>query len=243
MADPLPTYSPDVVNVDAIAATIRQIESGNNYTIKNNTSSASGAYQFLDTTWQGLTARYAAKVPSGRMYNRAADAPPAIQDAIAQAYIVDILASNNNNVAAVPATWYVGSLGYANQHADTVPAGNSLTPRQYVDKWLKTFNSVSGQSPGTGITPGSVIGGIPAGLGAAGQAAADHLNPLSSIGDLIGALGRTVFSGEWWKWVGIGALGLMLIGFAFMGSKTGQTVIQTGTEAATTAAKAAAASA
>jgi hypothetical protein len=54
-----------------IAACIRKYESGGNYTAQNPSSTASGAYQFLDTTWQAVTG----------LPGRAMNYSPAQQDA------------------------------------------------------------------------------------------------------------------------------------------------------------------
>ena len=54
---------------------IKQCESGGSYTAQNPTSTASGAYQFLDTTWQGLSA--------AKGYSKAKYAPASVQDAAA----------------------------------------------------------------------------------------------------------------------------------------------------------------
>lgn len=54
---------------------IKFCESSNNYQAQNPTSTASGAYQFLDTTWQSLDASAG--------YSRAKFAPASVQDAAA----------------------------------------------------------------------------------------------------------------------------------------------------------------
>lgn len=60
-------------------ACVRRHESGGNYQAENPTSTASGAYQFLDSTWRTMSARAG---HSG--WGHAASAPPAVQDAVAQ---------------------------------------------------------------------------------------------------------------------------------------------------------------
>ena len=59
-------------------ACVRRHESGGNYQAKNPTSTASGAYQFLDSTWRTMSARAG---HSG--WGSARHAPPHIQDAVA----------------------------------------------------------------------------------------------------------------------------------------------------------------
>ena len=60
-------------------ACVRAHESGGNYRAENPISTASGAYQFLDSTWRTMSARAG---HSG--WGHAADAPPSVQDAVAQ---------------------------------------------------------------------------------------------------------------------------------------------------------------
>lgn len=59
-------------------ACVRAHESGGNYTAQNPSSSASGAYQFLTSTWRNVSAR--AGHPG---YPRASAAPWWVQDAVA----------------------------------------------------------------------------------------------------------------------------------------------------------------
>lgn len=59
-------------------ACVRRHESGGNYQAQNPTSTASGAYQFLNSTWRTLSAR-----AGYGGYSTAASAPPYIQDAVA----------------------------------------------------------------------------------------------------------------------------------------------------------------
>jgi hypothetical protein len=63
------------VTLPAVLSAIKQCESGGNYTAVNPTSGASGAYQFLTSTWQSLSASAG--------YATAAAAPAAVQDAAA----------------------------------------------------------------------------------------------------------------------------------------------------------------
>jgi hypothetical protein len=86
-------------HVDAIAATIRHFESGGDYTARAHGSSAPGAHQFTDPTWN-----------SYRGYERAYLAPPAVQDAKAVDHVNEILVRHEGDVAAVPVVWYIGHL-------------------------------------------------------------------------------------------------------------------------------------
>ena len=61
--------------VPDVLAKIRYCESGNNYQAQNPSSSASGAYQFLNSTWQSLSASAG--------YATAKSAPASVQDAAA----------------------------------------------------------------------------------------------------------------------------------------------------------------
>lgn len=72
VAKPQPKTEPVVItggDMPAILIKIRGCESGHNYTAQNKSSTASGAYQFLRSTWTNY-----------KGYVNAKDAPPNIQD-------------------------------------------------------------------------------------------------------------------------------------------------------------------
>ena len=124
----------------AILAAIRAIESGGDYTAAATASTASGAYQFLDSTW----GEYGG-------YRRALEAPPQVQDAKAAEWVAAILGRNGGDVASVPVTWYLGHVPVGDEW-DTVPSypANTLTPREYLDRWMTEYTELLG-GPGGGV--------------------------------------------------------------------------------------------
>ena len=119
--------------IDAIAKTIRFKESRGDYTIENKQgSSASGAYQFLDDTWQALTRSYGI----GTKFSRAKDAPPEIQDAVAKKRIQEILKMSKGDVSKVPVAWYTGNIKGRSKTAspEVVTA--------YQKDWMANFKSI-----------------------------------------------------------------------------------------------------
>jgi murein DD-endopeptidase MepM/ murein hydrolase activator NlpD len=141
-------------DVAPILATIRTLESGSDYTARAAGSSASGAYQFIDSTW----ANYGG-------YAQAWQAPPAVQDAKAAENVRRVLVDYDGDVSAVPVVWYIGHLpGPTSPTWDQVPvpsAGNILTPRQYQQRWLAEYDRQltggDGSTSGGSCAPGEAI--------------------------------------------------------------------------------------
>lgn len=144
------------VNNAAILATIRQKESGGNYNTPGPVGmpgSASGAYGFTDGTWRTLTARYGI----GTQYPRAHLAPPAIQDAIADRYVSQILQENGGDVSKVPLVWYTGNpQGQISDAA--LRANRGLTPQQYQQDWLSRYGGNVGMPTGLYAAPSATTG-------------------------------------------------------------------------------------
>lgn len=128
-------------SVRNILNTIKGKESGGDYSAKNPKASASGGYQFLNSTWRSLTSKYGI----GSEYSSARDAPPEIQDRVAAEYVKEILKNNNNDVSKVPLVWYTGNAaGKLSQ--EMIDLNGGLTPAEYQYSWLKTYNKNSGNN-------------------------------------------------------------------------------------------------
>lgn len=117
-----------------ILATIRAIESGGDYQAESRTSTASGAYQFIDSTWRHYARATGLDTTT---YPRALDAPDHLQDAVATALVDALLETHNGDITMIPLGWYYPAAIRNPALMDTVPpGGNTLTPRQYQQRWL-----------------------------------------------------------------------------------------------------------
>lgn len=120
-----------------ILFTIRFVESGERYDAPPNRGNASGAYQYIASTWNNY-----------RGYPHAYLAPPEIQDERALADVQAILARWMGDVSMVPVIWYYPRAATDPALMDIVPvpsAGNRLTVRQYQHRWLNVYAYVTGK--------------------------------------------------------------------------------------------------
>jgi cell wall-associated NlpC family hydrolase len=144
-------------DVTTALATIRQLESGNDYTAQAAKASASGAYQFLDSSWRAWSAR----AGYSDLYPRAFLAPPHVQDAAAATYVQSIL-DQWHDIAYVPVNWYYPAAADNPALMDIVPApqaGNQLTVRQYQTRWLDIYRQKLAGTDSTASTAGSCSAG------------------------------------------------------------------------------------
>jgi hypothetical protein len=119
-----------------ILTTIRLVESGNTYDLPKNRGGASGAYQYIDSTWNNY-----------KGYPSAYLAPKEIQDERALADVTAILWQWKNDVSMVPVIWYYPRAAREPALMDQVPApwaGNRLTVREYQSRWLDMLEYVTG---------------------------------------------------------------------------------------------------
>ncbi len=131
-----------VKDIDGVLATIRTLESGNRYNIGLNAGGASGAYQFIQGTWDGVARRAGRGDLIGRRPYTASNAD---QDALARR-LVDEAMGGTGDITRVPVVWYIGHVPQGAEW-DVVPhpeAGNRSTPRQYQAAWMGIYRRVTG---------------------------------------------------------------------------------------------------
>ena len=131
-------YAGDEKAVDNILAALKYKESSGNYSAKNPKSTARGAYQFIDSTWRSLTKQYGV----GTEYSNAQSAPDRVQDAVARAYVKDILAQNDNDITKVPLVWYTGNPQGKLSEAG-LKANDGLTAEKYQASWMRTYKKIA----------------------------------------------------------------------------------------------------
>lgn len=142
-------------SVADVLANIKQHESGGNYRAQNPQSSASGAYQFIDSTWQNLLKRYHPELAG--QYRHAKDAPPQVQDEIATRYANDTY-QHYGTLAAIPSVWYVGS--YKPGSGGYVPSGggNSQTVDSFISQMLGIGSTRTSSGSSSSSSPTTASG-------------------------------------------------------------------------------------
>lgn len=114
-----------------VADAIAKIESGGNYKARSKSSSASGKYQYIESTWAGYGG-----------YAEAWMAPPAVQDAKAIADISNKMRAYGGDIRKVVMSWFLPAAVSNPALAAKVPKGNAISPNQYADKVMKALGVV-----------------------------------------------------------------------------------------------------
>ena len=139
--------------VDVVLATIRQLESSNNYRAQASGSSASGAYQYTNGTWNNYQG-----------YARAKDAPAPVQDARARQDILMVIQRYGNRLLNIPQWWYYPVSLSDPTWLDRIPnpGANSLTIRQYCERWggiyTEKYHQMRGTTPSSSTPVGTTYG-------------------------------------------------------------------------------------
>lgn len=132
----------------SLLSRIKACESGGSYTVVNPSSGASGAYQFLNSTWQGL--------PAAAGYASAASAPPAVQDLAARQLFAQ---AGSSPWAASAACWSRGGApagsipGFRAPAADqAVKTSGPVEPSAHTQPSTSSSGELSGQTSGATAT-------------------------------------------------------------------------------------------
>lgn len=188
-ATSLANLPPIPADIEKILATIRTKESGGNYGAQNPTSTASGAYQFIDGTWQSLTAKYGI----GTEYSKAKFAPPEIQDAVAAKYAQEILQEAGGDVTKVPLAWFTGNIRGQSTAVSQSEVAN------YQRSWMDTYTGgqysgssydLQGQSDSALSSLGDLTKGGMEAIGTIAQAAFGKQTP--TTGSQLGGFNDTM---------------------------------------------------
>lgn len=135
-------------DVNTFLKGIKGVESsGGNYKAKNPLSSASGAYQFIDSTWKSLTKKYG----MGQEYGSAKLAPKEIQDAIAQKYASELLQQYGGDMGKAANVWYTGN-PQGQMTAEGLAANRGFTSQQYQDRFNRSLGGNTNTSTANNVT-------------------------------------------------------------------------------------------
>lgn len=142
-SQPTESYPAVPSNIDVILRTIRKRESGSeagDYTVHDTISgsSASGAYQFTNSTWQSLASKYGVDISSAP---RAYMATPEAQDYVARRYVEEILSNTGGDVSMVPVVWLTG-----NYQGIMSAKGAAINPsvEEYRRNWMNDYRAMLG---------------------------------------------------------------------------------------------------
>lgn len=130
-------------SIDRFLQVLAYQESSNNPTAETSGSSASGKYQYIDSTWR---ARYDLYGPASA-YARASQAPEAIQDAVAYIEYTETFRDLDNDIFKLAVNHFYPRANSDPSLLDTKPGNNSITVREYADKLIQNI----GKSVGSDI--------------------------------------------------------------------------------------------
>lgn len=120
-------------SIDRFLQVLAFQESGGNPRAQAGTSSASGKYQYITSTWRSSAGTYYRPALD---YSRALFAPEAVQDAVAYIEYTVKFKTFENDIFKLAISHFLPEANTNPRLLDIVPSGNVLTPRQYADRLL-----------------------------------------------------------------------------------------------------------
>lgn len=169
--------------VDRFLQVIAHQESNGNPKAKNPSSSASGKYQYITSTWKAVTA---ANYPPANVYAIAMDAPENIQDAVAKIEYTKKFKSLGNDVFKLAVSHFYPAALTDESKLDAKIGSNTITPRGYANSIVNKINNGIGTNipmlynsapdfaqyfaQAASVLPGTPEATIAAGPGASGGA-------------------------------------------------------------------------
>lgn len=177
----------------SLSELVQNFESGGDYGAQSNSSTASGAYQFINSTWQQYFSQIAGGMGlSASQYPTAASAPAGVQDAVfAQAVSVNGLSDWTCPGCDPKLSAYLAS----NPSASSLPAlpSQGIGANSGNASGVGTSGATGGAASGSGVDLGAAAVGGSSTAGQGQQASWNPLTWISALGSWLGALvGRGV---------------------------------------------------
>lgn len=117
------------ITLDSFLAGMRYVESRNHYHDPPNSAGASGAYQYIDSTWRSYAAQLNPTIPD--RYPSAYLAPSKLQDEVAYNEYRQKLHDYHGDWAKMAVSHYLPSYANSPDKWDYVPPGNAISLRDY----------------------------------------------------------------------------------------------------------------
>ncbi len=128
-------------NVDRFLQVLALQESGGDPRAEADTSSASGKYQYIDSTWVSRFSLY----PPASQYPRASSAPEPIQDAVVKIEYEQKFKQFNNDIFKLAVSHFYPAANENPALLDITPPGNVITPREYANSIIQKMEAGEGQ--------------------------------------------------------------------------------------------------
>jgi hypothetical protein len=119
-----------------------QESSGNPTADARPASSASGKYQYIDSTWRARSSVYGPVA----QYSRAKDAPETVQDTVAYIEYTKKFKELDNDLFKLAISHFYPLANTDPSKLDVIIGNNVITPRQYAEKLIKNMGSDIGSN-------------------------------------------------------------------------------------------------